>query len=430
VRRLAVSLCAGLALLSPAPAFADQAIAELGLDAPVAGYGGWKAWSSYDFSTQRYTLMLRAPDDTVKAAPLTPSSKPFDMALGPDGHGDVVAIYKRCSGSDCDVRRLYVATGRDQAINSVSSPSYDESTPAIWKSNVVFTRRVKGCDVPYVKNLSSSKGSRRLLKSKCLQTAAGDVSIRGTRIFISSVDRTQTDARGAGRKVSEVRKYSATDSGSKVLLSQSFGEESNLYGQLAQDANYLYTVHYGVHPTDAFVRVRTGGGAAEEVPAARALTGDFAKPTDHESLYVEGQGDVTDCDGSTLVPCRLVLAPAVPFGGVQRALTPTLTVAYQGTPRRGQPLTFTGRLTRTVLAGSNIVSTDPLSGVTVELYHRSSPGFPETFTATGLRGVTDADGNYTITVPAVGADPYYTAVASTPDVPTWAGRGTVGSVSG
>jgi hypothetical protein len=66
--------------------------------------------------------------------------------------------------------------------------------------------------------------------------------------------------------------------------------------------------------------------------------------------------------------------------------------------------------------------------VTVELYHRTGTN-PERFEATGLRAVTGADGSYSIVLPSAGADPWYTAVAATPGIPTWAGRGTVGSTA-
>jgi hypothetical protein len=146
-------------------------------------------------------------------------------------------------------------------------------------------------------------------------------------------------------------------------------------------------------------------------------------------LYVERQGgEEAGCDGFTDVPCRLVRAPRSPWLG-PRTLTPQLTVTYTGQPRRGQPLTFTGRLVQQSASLDRIVSTSPLSAVTVELYHRTGAD-PERFEATGLRVVTGADGTYSVTLPAAGADPWYTtAVASTPDVATWAGRGTVGSVA-
>jgi hypothetical protein len=428
VRTLVAPALAALALISAAPAAADQAIAEIGRESPIAAHGGWEAWSAFDESAGTYQLALRDPSGAVKPAPIAPARTPWDVSLGPDAGGNVVAVYRSCGDDGCDVRRLYVATGRDQALRTVSSPRYDEATPAIWRSTVVFTRHVGKCDVPYVKDLRSSKPSRRLLKTKCLTTPAGQAAIRGSRIAISSVDLSHADRHGAGPKTSELRLYSGTRAGSKVIDHASFGEESNLFGQVALDARFVYTLHYGVHPTDAFVRVPLAGGAPQEVPVARAVTGAFAKPSANASLYVELQGgEEAACDGFTDVPCRVVYAPSSPWLG-QRTLTPQLTVAYTGQPRRGQPLTFSGALTQPTVAGGSIVGTAPLAGVTVELYHRTGTN-PERFVATGLRAITDASGTYTIVLPAAGDDPWYTAVAATPGVATWAGRGTVGSVS-
>jgi hypothetical protein len=429
LRRLLCLSALALVVVPAAPAAADQAIAELDRQAPVAAYAGWEAWSRYDDATGRYTLMVAPPSQPAAPAKLSSSSKPFDVSLGPDAHQKVAAVYQRCGSSGCDVRRYYPESGSDAKLNTVSSPSYSEATPAIWGSNVVFTRRIGGCNVPYVKNLASSASSRRLLKSKCLQTGPGQASIRGSRIVISSVDTSEADANGAGLKTAELRKYSATKSGSDRILSQGFGEESNLFGQVAQDDRFGYTVRVGVHPTNSFVRIPWSGGKPEEVRAFRTLLPAFAKPSANASLYVESQGgEETGCDGFTDIPCRVVLAPALPFGGAQRTLTPQLTVAYQGTPRAGQPLAFTGTLTEQVVAGNSVVSTTPLGGVAVGLYHRTGSG-PERYDDTGLKSVTGADGSYAIVLPAVGADPFYTAAAATPGVTTWAGRGTVGSVT-
>ena len=426
-RRLVPAL-AVLALVPAAPAAADQPIAEIGRETPIAAYGGWEAWSAFDEASGTYALTLRDPGGAVKQAPLAPATRPWDVSLGPDAHGDVVAIYRSCDADGCDLRRLYVATGRDQALRSVSSPSYDEATPAIWRSTVVFTRHVRRCDVPYVKDLRSSKPSHRLLKSKCLTTPAGQAAIRGTRIVISSVDLSQADSHGAGPKTSELRLYSSRTSGSKVIDHASFGEESNLFGQVALDDRYAYTLHYGVHPTNAFVRVPLAGGAPQELRTFHQVTGAFAKPAANDAIYVERQGgEESGCDGFTDVPCRLVYAESNPWQG-PHTLTPELTVDYTGQPRRGQPLTFSGALTQSRASGNTIAGTAQLSGVTVELYHRTGSN-PERFEPTGLRAITDGTGHYDIVLPAVGADPWYTAVASTVGVPTWAGRGTVGSVA-
>jgi hypothetical protein len=373
--------------------------------------------------------MVEVPGQPAAPVGIPTSSRPFDVSLGPDRDHNVAAVYRRCGPSGCDIRRYNTASGHDVKLSTVSSPSFDEATPAIWGANVVFTRRVHGCDVPYVKSLSSSAPSRRLLKSKCVQTDPGHASIRGTRIVISSVDTSGADANGAGLKVAELRKYSATAGGSQVMVKQSFGEESNFFGQVAQDDRFAYTVRVGIHPANTFVRAPFAGGKPEEVRAFRRLTDAFAKPAANSSLYVESQGgEETSCDGFTDIPCRIVLAPTLPFGGVQRTLTPQLTVAYEGQPRAGQPLPFTGALTEQVVSGNAVVSTTPLAGVSVGLYHRTGSS-PERFDDTGLRAVTGADGSYRIVLPAAAGDPWYSAAAATAPVATWAGRGTVGSVA-
>jgi hypothetical protein len=429
LRRLLPVPVLALALVPAAPAAADQAVAEIGRAAPVAAYGGWEAWSSYDGATGRYTLMVAVPGQPAAPVGIPTSSRPFDVSLGPDRDHNVAAVYRRCGPSGCDIRRYNTASGHDVKLSTVSSPSFDEATPAIWGANVVFTRRVRGCDVPYVKSLSSSAPSRRLLKSKCVQTAPGHASIRGTRIVISSVDTSGADKNGAGLKVAELRRYSAGGGGSQVMARQSFGEESNFFGQVAQDDRFAYTVRVGIHQANTFVRVPFAGGKPEEVRAFRTLTDAFAKPAANSSLYVESQGgEETSCDGFTDIPCRIVLAPALPFGGVQRTLTPQLTVAYEGQPRTGQPLPFTGALTQQVVSGNAVVSTTPLAGVSVGLYHRTGSS-PERFDDTGLRAVTGADGSYRIVLPAAAGDPWYSAAAATAPVATWAGRGTVGSVA-
>jgi hypothetical protein len=429
LRRLLPVAILALALVPTAPAGADQAVAEIARQAPVAAYAGWEAWSSYDNATSRYTLMVAVPGQPAGPVGIPTSAHPFDVSLGPDRDHDVAAVYRRCGSSGCDIRRYNTASGHDVKLSTVSSPSYDEATPAIWGANVVFTRRVRGCDVPYVKSLSSSAPSRRLLQSKCLQTDPGHASIRGTRIVISSVDRSGADKNGAGLKVAEVRRYSATAGGSQVMVRQSFGEESNLFGQVAQDARFAYTVRVGIHQANTFVRVPFAGGRPEEARAFRTLTDAFAKPAAGSSLYVESQGDEgTSCDGFSDIPCRIVLAPALPFGGAQRTLTPQLTVAYEGQPRAGKPLPFSGTLSQQVVAGNRVVSTTPLAGVPVGLFHRTGSS-PEEFDDTGLKAVTGVDGSYRIVLPATGRDPWYTAAAGTAPVPTWAGRGTVGSVA-
>src|SRR3954453_17489608 len=311
----------------PASASADEAVAETARQTPLAAYGGWSAWSRTD-AGGRYVLQLRSPGGDVRDAPLPSSSAPWDVSLGPDAGGAVTAVYRRCRARGCDVDRLDVASGRTEPLRAVSSPSFDEATPGIWRSTVVFTRRIRGCDVPYVKDLRSNQPSRRLLHTRCLQTPAGQASARGSRILVSSVDLRGADEHGAGRKASEIRRYSARGGASSVLLRQTFGEESNLFGQVAQDDRFAWTVRTGIHQANAFVRVPLGQGARQEVRAFRALGTGFAHAPDGGSLYLELWSDGA-------VPSRIVAAAADPFGSTGHALTPGLTAAHPAPPRPG-----------------------------------------------------------------------------------------------
>jgi hypothetical protein len=279
--------------------------------------------------------------------------------------------------------------------------------------------------VPYVKDLRSRAPSRRLLHGRCLQTGPGQVSVRGTRIVVSSVDWTGADAHGAGRKESELRRYSATRPGSSVLLAQGFGEEPNLFGQVAQDGRDVWTVRHGTG-RGSFVRLHADGTGRREVPALRTLGAGFARTPELGSLTVELTEEGA-CSDFAAVPCRIVASPVDPFGAVAHALTPELTVAYTGTPRAGQPLAFSGRLERRIVAGGEVLRTEPLPGVSVDLRARVGEA-PERFTGTGLTATTGPDGGWAITLPALTGFPWFTAVAATPGVVTWAGRGTVGGM--
>jgi hypothetical protein len=423
-RVIALLLLAAAAVAAlPAVASADEAIRETARPTPLAAYGGWSAWSELG-SDGRFAMKLRTPGGDVRDAPLPTSANPWDVSLGPGSGSTVVAVYRRCRSGGCDVDRLDVASGHTATVKAVSSPSYDEATPAIWRSTMVFTRRVRGCDVPYAKDLSSSAPSVRLLKSKCLQTAAGQASIRGTRIVISSLDLSQTDENGAGEKTSELRRYSSKGGGSKVIAKQTFGEESNLFGQVAQDSSSAWTVRTGTHEANTFVRVPFNGAKQQEVRAFRTLAPGFAHTPEGGSLYVEYQ-DASGCSTFDSVPCRIVAATADPFSSTSHALTPEMTVAYAGTPAAGRPLRFSGALTRRIVAAGQQQRMDPVPGVSVDLRARVGQS-PETFVGTGLTATTAADGSWAITLPSLPGSPWYTAVAATPGVVTWAGRGTVG----
>ena len=198
---------------------------------------------------------------------------------------------------------------------------------------------------------------------------------------------------------------------------------------MAQDDRFAYTVRVGIHQANTFMRISFSGGKPEEVRAFRTLTDAFAKPAANASLYVESQGgEETSCDGFTDIPCRIVLAPALPFGGVQRTLTPQLTVAYQGQPRTGQPLPFSGTLTQQVVSGNSVVST------TAAGRRLGRPVPPHRLEPRALRRHRPEGRHAAPTAATRSCCRPRPATPGTPPrrrrpVPTWAGRGTVGSVA-
>lgn len=396
------SLLAAAALLTalalPSAARGDEPIAEVaGEDAPVAAHAGWIAWSQPD--GDRYRLVLRDPRGRVTVPDLPSSSRPWDVALGPDARGDVVAVYRRCTSSGCDVRRLPVAGGREETLTSVSSSQYDEGTPAIWGSTVAFTRRVDGCDVPYVKTLGTSDPSRRLLKSKCLNTPPGHLAVRGSAVVASSLSAT-----GAA----EVRRYSTTTGSSVVLVHD---DRLARFGQVVLGGDGMTTVRHGTGARHAFVRV--AGGETTEIDAHLSLAGGYAR-----GVYVEAQdAEIDTCDSAVQAPCRVVVQSSSPFGGAERALPPRLTIA--DAPPQAPALD--GRLARSIVRGERVVRTEPLAGVAVGAARRTRAGF----VATPISAATTAaDGTWSLAVGASRAG--LTAIAGTAPVASWAGSGTTG----
>jgi hypothetical protein len=189
VRRLAGLLALGL-LATPHTALADDTIATVSRPTPLSAYAGRLAWSSYDPATREYALMISAGGVT-SAVPVGPRSVPFDVDLGPDRNGDVVAVYSRCRhdpprrdpaignviaqlpdwarGRGCDLYRFDFESGRETPVASANSPRASEFMPSIWRSRIAFARvreRRKGLEgvrpYLYVRSLRGARRSRRL----------------------------------------------------------------------------------------------------------------------------------------------------------------------------------------------------------------------------------------------------------------------------
>ena len=445
VRRILLPLSALVALAVPAaPAQADDLVAELPRDTPIAAYAGQLAWSAYDAATGRYRLTIAGRGGTPAAAPIRPATRPFDVSLGPDAKGRVVALYTRCAtaaGRRCDVYRYTLATRREAKLG-LSSPREDEAWPAQWGARVAFVRRrtVKGtgaCDLPYVKTLTSAAPARRLDRGSCGETTG--LSLRQSRI----VQVTFGSPPPATRYESQVRVLATRGGAVQVVARQGSGEESNEFVSPNQSPDTIYLTRTGVNPEPTFVEIGLTARTPRkrEVRAQVELSGAFAR--DNQSgtfFYVEGGGFRGDgCAQSVPAGCRLVRSSVSPFSPLPHALLPRLTISSTGEgsstpPVYGDPFVISGRLTRTIIHFGVVGRVDPIAGIPVALLSSTpdaaQPG-RERYAPTGIVVATDTGGRFAHTLTGPPSQPRFSAIASAPAAgvpPTYPARATGGLV--
>jgi dipeptidyl aminopeptidase/acylaminoacyl peptidase len=128
----------------------ENLIGQTKASTPVSAYGGRAAWSAYDPTTKRYSLVtwtdgMSSPEEL----PVKPRAAPFDVDLGPGARGLVVAVYSRCrreptgaydTGRGCDLYLYDFITRRESRIRSTSVPGGSEFLPTIWGSRIAFAR--------------------------------------------------------------------------------------------------------------------------------------------------------------------------------------------------------------------------------------------------------------------------------------------------
>src|SRR4051794_17975442 len=134
-----VSLLTGVLAGTGYRADAYVQIARLTKPTPISAFRGTVAWSSYSASRHRYRLVYR-PSGHTRLARVRSSAEPFDVTLGPDGGGQVVAVYSRCSRGGCDLFQYRFSSHRETVLDGPSTPRFDETTPAVWGSRLAFVR--------------------------------------------------------------------------------------------------------------------------------------------------------------------------------------------------------------------------------------------------------------------------------------------------
>ncbi len=98
----------------------------------------------------------------VSTLPVPGRSVPFDVDLGPDVDGNVVAVYSRCRvepsrgggfrevqtrlpayglGQGCDLFRYRLGEHAERRLRHLSDPGASEYLPSVWRDTVAFARR-------------------------------------------------------------------------------------------------------------------------------------------------------------------------------------------------------------------------------------------------------------------------------------------------
>lgn len=108
---------------------------------------GVLAWSSFDASTGAWFLTIRR-DGVAQRVPIAPRAVPFDVDLGHDAAGRLVAAYSRCdresgfppSGRGCDLYTYDLSAGRERRLAGASTDVASEFLPSLDGGRVAFAR--------------------------------------------------------------------------------------------------------------------------------------------------------------------------------------------------------------------------------------------------------------------------------------------------
>lgn len=147
-RALAVTGAALLAL--PALAVADVRLSSNRTAENPTAHRGLIMWSVAG-GDGRHRLIERDVRRNF-VAPVKAHQEPFDVDLGPSAIGTIASVYARCEGLgaeyDCDLHLFDPTSTFDFRPPGLSTRACLEVAPSIWRSRIVFARRVPEGELP------------------------------------------------------------------------------------------------------------------------------------------------------------------------------------------------------------------------------------------------------------------------------------------
>jgi hypothetical protein len=129
----------------------QQTLGSVSVRAPIGAYGGWVVWSapvSGGWGLDAYHA------GEIRALRVAPRAQPFDVDLGTNASGEVVATFSRCvktpryevdlflelEGVGCRVDVLNLASERERTPAIPQPADTSDTTPSMWNGNIAFAR--------------------------------------------------------------------------------------------------------------------------------------------------------------------------------------------------------------------------------------------------------------------------------------------------
>jgi hypothetical protein len=183
---LALGLVLACALALPSGAQAETTLAVEQAPTAVNAFRGRVVWSSFDPASGEFSLKLLR-HGLVRKLGVRTRKAPFDVDLGPDAHGRVVAVYSRCGrepeagfsgtgslafyeqGRRCHIYRYRLDTGRERRLKIPAATGTSDYRPTVWGRTVVFARifahrrGIRGA-YPYLYSVRLPGGTPRRLR--------------------------------------------------------------------------------------------------------------------------------------------------------------------------------------------------------------------------------------------------------------------------
>ena len=193
------------AVLVPAAGAAPTTISTEARATPIAAWAGTVVWSTFDATTNDYHLVVSRNGAAPQRLPVAPSANAFDVDLGTNRSGSTYAVYSRCTTpatqntppTGCDLYRLGIASGVETKLDTLSSPTWDEREPTIFRGEIAFIRDEshggRKEDVLRVGNTTSgSKGTTALVVRNRLGGSLQDPELSASRLAYIQSNRNGT----------------------------------------------------------------------------------------------------------------------------------------------------------------------------------------------------------------------------------------------